>query len=64
MAVQFFGETGPIRVPYRLVRTSDPDEEMAIDPRENELPSRGKQVSIGKRLPKHRATTTNRAFSQ
>lgn len=64
MAVQFFGETGPIRVPYRLTRTGDPDEEMVVDPRGDEPPSRGKQVSIGKRLPKHRATTTNRAFSQ
>ena len=64
MAIQFFGETGPIRVPYRSARTSGPDAEIVVEPRDHELPSRGKQPPIDKRLPQHRATTMDRVHSQ
>ena len=64
MAIQFFGETGPVRVPYRSVRSSEPGADIVVEPRDHELPSRGKQPPIGKRLPQHRATTTDRVRSQ
>ena len=63
MAIQFFGETGPVRVPYRSVRTSEPGAEIVVESRDHELPSR-QQPPIGKRLPQHRATTTDRVHSQ
>ena len=64
MAIQFFGETGPIRGPTRSVRTSEPVEEIVVEPRDHEIALRGKQPPIGKRLPQHRATTTDRVRSQ
>ena len=63
MAVQFFGETGPIRVPFRTVDTSESAEEPVSDPRDHDLPSPGKQVTGGKRLPKHRAMKAERIYS-
>ena len=62
MAVQFFGETGPIRVPHRSVGTSEPGEEVVADLRDHEPPSPGQQAVIGERLPKHRDTETDRVF--
>lgn len=63
MAVQFFGETGPIRVPFRTVDTSESAEEPVFDQRDHDLPSPGKQVTGGKRLPKHRAMKAERISS-
>ena len=64
MAVQFFGETGPIRVPHRSVGTSEPGEEVVADLRDHEPPSPGQKAIIGKRLPKHRDTETDRVSLQ
>ena len=64
MAIRFFGETGPIRVPYRSARTREPDAEIVVEPRDHEPPLRGKQIPIDKRLPQHRATTMDRVHSQ
>lgn len=63
MAVQFFGETGPIRVPSRSVPASETGEEPTVEPQDQDLPLLEKQPPIGKRLPQHRATTTDRVRS-